>query len=126
MADKHSIEDYLNHIGAQTPSHGHGWRKMKCPFHDDRTASAAVNYEENRFKCHGCGVAGDTYDLIRNERGGSLREAIEYAQTISTQGDEPVRFAHRSGGGISSHPRAVGRRSAAISSRSSRRTATGT
>ena len=77
LMTKHAIADYLNHIGANVPARGSGWRKMRCPFHDDRNASAAINFDANRFKCHGCGVSGDTYDLIRHDKGGSLSEAIE-------------------------------------------------
>jgi len=37
----------------------------RCPFHDDRRASAGV-YERNgkwRFHCHACGVHGDLHDI---------------------------------------------------------------
>jgi len=115
MSAKHAIADYLSHIGATVPSVGAGWRKMRCPFHDDSNASAAVNFDANRFKCHGCGVSGDTYDLIMKEKGGTLSEAVEFAQTISTTSDTTVRFAHRSGGGISRNTRPVGRRSTHVS-----------
>ena len=117
--DKHNVADYLNYIGASLPAEGHGWRKMKCPFHDDRTASSAINYEANRFKCHGCGVAGDIYDLIRHQKGGTLSEAIEFAQTISTTGNPTVRFSNRGGKKLSTNPSSLGRRGTNISSRRS-------
>ena len=69
--EKHSIEDYLNSIGAAVPARAGGWRKMRCPFHEDGTASATVNLDTNRFKCFGCGVSGDTYDLIMHRQGGT-------------------------------------------------------
>lgn len=121
MTDKHSIADYLSHIGAQVPARSSGWRKMRCPFHDDSTASAAVNFESNRFKCHGCDTAGDTYDLIIKERGGTLSEAIEYAQTISPQSDAAIRTQHRIGGGVPSNTGSLGRRSSSVSSGRGRR-----
>ena len=49
--DKHDVSAYLAHVGATLPAVGHGWRKMKCPFHGDKHASAAINYDDNRFKC---------------------------------------------------------------------------
>ena len=67
MQEKHKVSDYLAYLGASLPSDGHGWRKMRCPFHEDRTASSAINFELNKFKCHGCGVAGDIYDLIKQK-----------------------------------------------------------
>ena len=89
--EKHDIADFLNHIGARVPNRGSGWRKMRCPFHDDSTASAAVNFDINRFKCHGCGVSGDTYDLIQLKNGGTLHEAIKFASTISTTSDDTIQ-----------------------------------
>ena len=124
--DKHDIADYLEYIGAKVPERGNGWRKIKCPFHDDRNASAAVNFDANRFKCHGCGVSGDTYDLIQHEKGGTLSEAIEFAQTISTSGNTTVRFTGKPSVRVSVDKTALGRRGATVSLGRSRRTATGT
>lgn len=42
-----------------------GWHAIKCPFHDDRAASAGYNPTEQRFKCHACDIGGDGYDLIQ-------------------------------------------------------------
>ena len=42
-----------------------GWKAIKCPFHNDRAASASYNTESQRFRCHGCGIAGDGYDVIQ-------------------------------------------------------------
>lgn len=122
---KHSIESYLRYIGAAVPSVASGWRKMRCPWHDDRNASAAVNFDANRFKCHGCGVSGDTYDLIRHDRGGTLGEAIEFAQTISPESDTTVRPAHKPSRGLSFNTASLGRRGSTFSSGSGRRSAAG-
>jgi hypothetical protein len=124
--DKHSIEDYLNHLGAKVPARGSGWRKMLCPFHEDRTASAAVNFDINRFKCHGCGVSGDTYDLIQLKNGGTLIEAIEFASTISTSGDGAVRKPYRPSTGVSVNKASLGRRGSQVSLGRGRRSTSGT
>ena len=112
--DKHSIVDYLEHIGAKIPSHGGGWRKMRCPFHDDSNASGAVNFDANRFKCFSCGVSGDTYDLIMKDRGGTLSEAIEFASTISTTSNPTVRVPYRTSGRIPVDKATLGRRGSQI------------
>ena len=125
MTDKHNIKDYPSHIGAQVPVYKSGWRKMLCPFHNDSTASAAVNYDANRFKCHACGVAGDTYDLIIHDRGGTLREAIEFAQTISTTGNPTVQLTPRASSGLSRNTGSFGRRGTTLSSGRRGRSATG-
>ncbi len=113
---KHSIADYLRYVGAAVPAEGHGWRKIKCPFHADSHASAGINFEENRFKCHGCGVGGDVYDLIMHREGGNYSEAVKFAQTISLTGDAPVRKTDSSSNRVSSNTQSLGRRGATLSS----------
>jgi DNA primase len=46
-----------------------GWHAIRCPFHDDRAASASYNPTEQRFRCHACDLGGDGYDLIRQVEG---------------------------------------------------------
>lgn len=109
--DKHDISAYLEHVGATLPAVGHGWRKMKCPFHGDKHASAAINYDENRFKCFGCQVQGDVYDLIIHKEGGNYIEAIKFAESISLAGNRTIRKASTSSGRVSFNPTSLGRRS---------------
>ena len=113
---KHSIADYLRYVGAAVPAEGHGWRKIKCPFHSDSHASAGINFEEERFKCHGCGVGGDVYDLIMHREGGNYSEAVKFAQTISLTGDAPVRKTDSSSNRVSSNTQSLGRRGSTLSS----------
>jgi len=117
--DKHSIAAYLEYLGASVPTVGHGWRKIKCPFHDDGHASAGINFDDQRFKCHGCGVGGDVYDLIMYKEGGNYREAVQFAEAISPTGNTRVYKKHTHGNGVSNDTRLIGRRSATVSSRSS-------
>lgn len=113
--DKHDITTYLEYIGASLPNHGSGWRKMRCPFHDDKHASAAINYDENKFKCHGCTVSGDIYNLIVYKEGGTYREAIKFAESISTTGNSTIRSAHSRSGGVPTQSSHIGRRSQKVS-----------
>ncbi len=89
---------------------------MKCPFHHDTHASAGVNEERCYFKCFGCEVSGDVYDLIIHKEGGDYREAVKLAETISPTGSDRVRFANKNGRKLSGKSRSVGRRSAAVPS----------
>jgi len=109
--DKHDVAAYLTYIGATLPAVGHGWRKMKCPFHGDKHASAAINYDENRFKCFGCEASGDVYDLIMYKEGGNYIEAIKFAESISLAGNRPVRKTSAPSRRISFNPTSLGRRS---------------
>ena len=119
--DKPSIEEYLNYIGADTPAMGSGWRKMKCPFHIDTHASAAVNYDKNAFVCHGCGVKGDTYSLIMYKEGGDYREAVKFATSVLASGDTEILRKDRISSGVSIKPQSLGRRGKHISLGSGRR-----
>lgn len=41
-------------------------RNTKCPFHDDTTPSAAIFQRDDgywHFKCNGCGIDGDIFDI---------------------------------------------------------------
>ena len=119
--DKHNVADYLEYVGATLPAVGSGWRKMKCPFHGDKHASAAINYDENRFKCFGCEAKGDVYDLIMYKEGGKYIEAIKFAENISLPSSGGVRKAHSSSRGVSFNSSSLGRRSEKVSSWDSER-----
>jgi DNA primase len=118
--DKHSIAVYLEYIGATLPQIGSGWRKMKCPFHEDSHASAGINYDKSRFNCLGCGVTGDVYDLIMQREGGNYHEALKFAETISPASNNRVRQAYKPGDRVSTNTQSIGRRGSSISSGSSK------
>jgi DNA primase len=119
--EKPSIEEYLNYIGAATPAKGSGWRKMKCPFHDDSHASAAVNYDKNAFICHGCGIKGDTFSLIMDRERINYREAVQFAASVLTSGNTEVRQQDRTRTRLSVKPSTLGRRGKHLSLGSGRR-----
>jgi DNA primase len=121
MTEKPSIEEYLNYIGAEVPARGSGWRKMKCCFHIDSHASAAVNYDKNAFVCHGCGVKGDVYSLIMYKEGGDFREAVNFAASVLTTGNTEIRGKDRASKRVSIKPSTLGRRGKHISLGSGRR-----
>ena len=81
LADKVNIVPVLEHYGATVPTRS-GWAKMKCPFHNDSHASAAVHLGDNAFKCHGCQYKGDAYAIIMQKEGVDFREAITIAEGI--------------------------------------------
>jgi len=119
--DKPKIEEYLHYIGATVPAMGSGWRKMKCPFHHDSHASAAVNFDKNAFICHGCGVKGDTFSLIMYKEGGDYREAVQFATSVLATGNTEIRGKDRTSNRVSIKPSSLGRRGKHLSSGSGRR-----
>ena len=123
--EKPSIEEYLSYIGADIPARGSGWRKMKCCFHIDSHASAAVNYDKNAFVCHGCGVKGDVYSLIMYKEGVDFREAKQFAEKVLTSGNSEIRREDRTSRAVSVKPSSLGRRGKSLSLGSGRRPASG-
>jgi len=89
------IADILTELGAEDVPLGSGWVKMRCPFHDDRVASAAVNHDLNGFACHGCGVSGDALKLMQTEGGLSFAEAVQRCTSITGVESGPVRRKRR-------------------------------
>lgn len=57
-----------------------GWRPVKCPFHDDRIASASVNLDMGMFVCHACNISGDAIKLIRLMENLDYKGAREFAE----------------------------------------------
>lgn len=72
----------LEHYGAKRVPSGKGWKKINCPFHGDKHASAAVNHDLNVFNCFACDVAGDIYRIIMIQEGVSFREAKSRAEEV--------------------------------------------
>ncbi len=72
-----------------------GYRRevsLRCPFHDDGTASLSFNVEKGVWKCHaGCG-GGGLIDFEQKLNGGSREEAgARIGEVIGA--DTPVRVA---------------------------------
>lgn len=77
------------------------WQKIRCPFHGDQHASAAVNMSDNIFVCHGCGIKGNAFNIIMNQEGVSFREAVTIAEGILGTGSGALRAVHPGSRGIS-------------------------
>lgn len=73
----------LESLGAECVPTGDGWRRFNCPFHSDRTASAGVNHETGRFRCHSCDVGGDGLSLLQSQLGLSFRDALQRARELT-------------------------------------------
>ena len=76
-----TIATVLEHYGADLSRvQSTGWRPVKCPFHDDRIASASVNNDIGVFVCHACNVSGGPLKLIRLMENLDARGAREFAE----------------------------------------------
>jgi DNA primase len=85
-----SVVVVLEHYGAFVSVPDTGWRALRCPFHDDRTASASVNIELNGFRCHACGISGDAIKLIMDRENVGFEAACEFARQVLGQSVEGV------------------------------------
>ena len=39
---------------------------LRCPFHEDNTASLQVSFSQNRYKCHACDKKGDVIQFVQD------------------------------------------------------------
>lgn len=62
-----------------------------CPFHQERTPSFYVMPDDRRFKCFGCGAAGDAIEYLRKTRGLDFQSAV--AQLASSSGSSGMSRA---------------------------------
>jgi len=62
-----------------------------CPFHAERNPSFTVFPGSNTFRCFGCGIYGDTIDIVAKIKGISLLTAAR-----ELAGDMPISTAYAS------------------------------
>ena len=55
---------------------------IKCPFHNEKSASMSIKYfpdtNKYKYKCWGCGESGDAIDFIMKHKGMNYKGAREY------------------------------------------------
>lgn len=74
--------------------------KGLCPFHTEKTPSFHINPGLKLYHCYGCGAGGDAIRFVRETRGLSFVEAIEYLAeragvAIVRQDDSPDEARRR-------------------------------
>ena len=114
------INKVVEHYGGRVRENYMGWQKIKCPFHSDSHASAGVNITDNIFVCHGCGIKGNGFNIIKLHEGVTYREAIKIAETITGESYKLLRGQSAVGRRVSSQTRNNSRSSTSNSIRSRR------
>ena len=84
------IGPILEHYGWTVPHERPGNVNVKCGEHDDKRASASINFEKGLVKCHGCEFAGDAIKVVMLKEGMEYGEAKRFAAGIAGEGDEAV------------------------------------
>lgn len=59
-----------------------------CPFHSENTPSFSVR--NNKFKCFGCGKAGDTIQFVMDLYGFSFTEAVRWIIKIDRKSERSI------------------------------------
>ena len=54
-----------------------------CPFHDEKTASLALNTDEDFFHCFGCGKSGNIYNWIQWTEGLTFDQAVKKVANLT-------------------------------------------
>lgn len=65
---------------------------LRCPFHEDSTASLQVSFSQNKYKCHGCDKKGDVIQFVQDYEKLTKHEALKKCtQMIGTL--QPIQKA---------------------------------
>lgn len=105
MSNEPPIAKIVEHYGGKLRRDYGSWQKIRCPFHSDSHASAGVCVTDNLFVCHGCGIKGNPFNIIKQHEGVNYREAIKIAETITGEGYSTLRGASSLGRRVSSAAR---------------------
>ena len=89
------IGPVLEKYGWTLPSERPGWVPVKCMEHEDRQASASVNFDKNAVNCHACGFKGDALKVIQIKEGCDFGQALRIAEGIVGEGNGGVSTEHR-------------------------------
>jgi DNA primase len=66
-----SLSQVLHHYNLQPKNN-----MLRCPFHDDKTASLQVNLAKNYYKCHACDKKGDQIQWVQDFEKLTKHEAL--------------------------------------------------
>ena len=80
-AVRRKLYEVLKLYGYNKPK-GFGKEWLRCPFHDDRKASAAVDWTSNYFTCFTCEMSGSAIDLVMKKEGVTRDEAIQRIESL--------------------------------------------
>ncbi|MBX6421841.1 MAG: hypothetical protein IRZ06_12670 [Nevskia sp.] len=86
------IVDVFLHYHPGWPIRGGGaWRRLRCPYHDDKHPSASISDEYDVFKCMACDMVLTIRKLIMLEENVDRDRADEIAAAILGESGTPIR-----------------------------------
>ena len=57
---------------------------LRCPFHEDSTASLQVSFSQNKYKCHACDKKGDVIQFVQDYEKLTKYEALKKCTAMIT------------------------------------------
>ena len=57
---------------------------LRCPFHEDSTASLQVSFSQNKYKCHACDKKGDVIQFVQDYEKLTKHEALKKCTSLIT------------------------------------------
>ena len=63
---------------------------LRCPFHEDNTASLQVSFSQNRYKCHACDKKGDVIQFVQDYEKLTKHEALKKCTSLITNDKLPI------------------------------------
>lgn len=84
-----SIESILHHYNLKQDKNS----MLRCPFHEDSTASLQVSFSQNKYKCHGCDKKGDVIQFVQDYEKLTKHEALKKC-TAMIETIQPVQKAN--------------------------------
>lgn len=82
MANRVDLLEYISRSIDFTKHSGNTYYAI-CPFHNEDTASFAVNTEGNYFHCFGCGRSGKIYTWIMLKEGLTFDQSVEKVANLT-------------------------------------------
>lgn len=63
---------------------------LRCPFHEDSTASMQVSFSQNKYKCHACDKKGDVIQFVQDYEKLTKHEALKKCTSLITNYKLPI------------------------------------
>jgi DNA primase len=81
------IQDIKNNLPLETVLQHYNFtadknNMLRCPFHEDSTASLQVSFSQNKYKCHACDKKGDVIQFVQDYEKLTKHEALKKCTTM--------------------------------------------
>ena len=86
--DAQDIKEHVNfydlamHFEEHNVSVAYDFVKMRCPFHEEKTASFFYCISKKFFYCYGCKKHGDVYDYVMHKNKSTFKDALDFILTF--------------------------------------------